>query len=153
MLKKIQSFFETHFMLEESGDQAIEHQLNMAAAALLIEMTLQDDEAHEAEVESVKQHLMTELGLSEVETHDLYTLAEAEKHESTDYHQFTRLIAERYSQAQKIRLIESLWEVAFADQVLDKYEEHMVRKIADLIYVPHREFIQARHRVEERLGL
>ncbi len=153
MLKKIQSFFETYFMLEESSEKASEHQLHMAAAALLIEMSLQDDESHEAEVETVKQHLMTELGLSEVETSELYALAEAEKHESTDYHQFTRLIAEHYSQEQKIRLIESLWEVAFADQVLDKYEEHMVRKIADLIYVPHREFIQARHRVEERLGL
>ncbi len=151
MLKKIQTFFKNNFMLEDGRAQASEHQLNMAVAALLIEMTLQDDETHEAEVESVKQHLTTELGLSESETDELYALAEAEKHESTDYHQFTRLIAEHYSQAQKIKLIESLWEVAFADNVLDKYEEHMVRKIADLIYVPHKEFIKARHRVEGRI--
>lgn len=151
MLKKIQLFFETHFTLEETGGETVEHRLNLAAAALLVEMSFQDDKVNELEVKAVKQAMVTQLGLSEDEINELYKLAEEEKHQATDYHQFTSLIAKHYTQAQKIGLIEALWQVAFADNVLDKHEEHMVRRISDLIYVSHKDFLQARHRVEKRL--
>jgi len=148
MLKKIQAFFEKNFIMDGSPAVPVEQQLNMAAAALMIEMMLQDDQIDDSEIATVKNMLTQQFNLSETEAQDLYELAEAEKHQATDYHQFTSLIAEHYSQPQKIQLIESLWRVAFADNVLDKYEEHMVRKISDLIYVPHKDFIKARHRVE-----
>ena len=152
MLKKIQAFFEKNFQLNQHDELQIEHRVNLAAAALLIEMTLQDHKVNEVELRAVNQALIEKLGLQQKEAEELYRLAEEEKKQATDYHQFTRLIAQHYSQPQKIKLIEALWEVAFADKVLDKYEEHMVRRIADLIYVPHKEFIQARHRVEQRLN-
>lgn len=148
MLKKIQEFFDSHFMSSESDAESIEHQLNLAAAILLIEMAVQDDHAHELEVSAVKKALKNQLKLSEDEIHELYVLADEEKHQATDYHQFTKLIAKHYTQPQKIKLIEALWQVAFADNVLDKYEEHMVRRISDLIYVSHKDFIQTKHRVE-----
>lgn len=150
MLKKIQSFFETHFSLTEQSQEPSEHQLHLAAAALLIEMSFQDEEVNSSETDAVKR-VLSGLGLTDKEVAELYELAEIEKHQATDYHQFTQLISEHYSQQQKIQLIESLWEVAYADNQLDKYEEHMVRRISDLIYVSHKDFIQARHRVEERL--
>ena len=148
MLTKIKSFFETYFIEESVGSVSISHQLNIAGAALLIEMVLQDDEINEQEVAVVKSSLITEFDLSQQEADELYQLAEEENHQSTDYHQFTKLIAEHYTQPQKIKLIESLWKIAFADNVLDKYEEHMLRRISDLIYVSHKDFIQAKHRVE-----
>ena len=150
MLKKIQIFFEKSFILDRSPAVPVEQQLNLAAAALMIEMILQDDQIDESEVVAVKSTLTKQFNLSVAEAQNLYELAEAEKHQATDYHQFTSLIAEHYTQPQKIQLIESLWRVAFADNVLDKYEEHMVRKISDLIHVSHKDFIQARHRVESR---
>ena len=52
-----------------------------------------------------------------------------------------------------MKVIEHLWEIAFADSRLDKYEEHMVRKIAGLIYVEHKDFINAKLRVKKRLGI
>ena len=148
MIKKIQSFFEKNFMADSVSPVVVEHQLNLAASALLIEMVLQDDHVDEKEVAAVKKLLTDQFELSAEETESLYALAEEEKHQATDYHQFTKLIAEHYTQPQKVQLIESLWRVAFADQVLDKYEEHMVRRISDLIHVSHKDFIQARHRVE-----
>lgn len=151
MLKKIQVFFETHFSLEETGGEAVEHRLNLAAAALLVEMSFQDDKVNELEVKAVKQAMVVQLGLSESEINELYKLAEEEKHLATDYHQFTSLIAKHYTQPQKIGLIEALWQVAFADNVLDKHEEHMVRRISDLIHVSHKDFLQARHRAEKGL--
>jgi len=128
-----------------------EHQLNLAAAALLVEMILQDDNVDKTEVAEVKRLLVTQFAIPEAEMESLYALAEEEKHQSTDYHEFTSLIAKHYTQPQKIQLVESLWRVAYADQVLDKYEEHMVRRISDLIYVSHKDFIQAKHRVESAL--
>ena len=150
MLKKIQAFFETHFSLDETTGVSVEHQLNLAAAALLIEMSFQDDEVHEKEKAAVKQVMSKQLELSENEISELYTLAEEEKHQATDYHQFTSLITQHYTQPQKINLIESLWKVAYADNVLDKHEEHMVRRISDLIHVSHKDFLQAKHRVEQQ---
>ena len=152
MLKKIQEFFESKFLPSEENKISVEHQLNLAAAALLVEMSFQDNEVDEAEVEAAKQSMIAHLGLSEDETHELYALAEAEKHQATDYHQFTQLISQHYTQPQKITLIESLWHVAYSDSKLDKYEEQMVRKICDLIHVSHKDFLQAKHRVEAKLN-
>jgi len=135
-------------MMDSVSATPDERQLNLAAAALLVEMILQDDHIDKAEVAEVKKLLVTQLGVSEAEMESLYALAEEEKHQATDYHQFTKLIASHYTQPQKIQLIESLWRVAYADQVLDKYEEHMVRRISDLIHVSHKDFIKAKHRVE-----
>jgi len=148
MLKKIQLFFDSNFSVKSTLVVPVEHQLNLAAAALLVEMVMQDEHIDEKEVEEVKKLLTNQFDISATEAESLYALAEEEKHKATDYHQFTKLIASHYTQAQKIQLIESLWRVAFADQVLDKYEEHMVRRISDLIHVSHKDYIQARHRVE-----
>ena len=63
--------------------------------------------------------------------------------------QHARLINDEFNREQKIHLIEQLWRVAFADQELDRYEEALVRKISELLHVPHRDFIQAKHRVQE----
>ena len=104
----------------------------------------------DVEVDAAKQSMISHLGLSADETHKLYELAEEEKHQATDYHQFTRLISQHYTQQQKIILIESLWAVAYSDSQLDKYEEQMVRKVCDLIHVSHKDFLQAKHRVEEK---
>ncbi len=135
-------------MAESAAAVPVEQQLNLAAAALMIEMVLQDEQIDEAEVKAVKKVLTDQFKLSAADAQSLYELAEEQKHQATDYHQFTRLIAGHYSQPQKVQLIESLWRVAFADNTLDKYEEHMVRRISDLIHVSHKDFIQARHRVE-----
>lgn len=134
--------------MPETAAAPVEQQLNLAAAALLIEMILQDDDIDAAEISAVQQTLIKQFKLSEVEAQSLYKLAEEENKQATDYHQFTTLITEHYSQPQKIQLVESLWRVAFADNVLDKYEEHMVRRISDLIHVSHKDFMQARHRIE-----
>ena len=86
-------------------------------------------------------------GLEPAEAEELIGLAEAEHADSTDYFQFTRLINDHYDYARKIRVVEALWRVAFADQELHKYEEHVIRRLAELLYVSHKDFINAKHRV------
>lgn len=153
MLDKIKTFFDTFFAASDEATASVEHQLNLAAAALLLEMSAQDQKVSEREIATVRQALLAHLDVSEHELDELYQLAQEEKQEATDYHQFTRLIAEHYDQDKKVHLVELLWRVAFADAELDKYEEQMVRKICDLIYVSHKDYLQTKLRVMEELGL
>ena len=145
MLKKIKQYFEDKFTDVEEQD--LEHELRLATAALMIEMMLDDGQTHEAEELVLKKRLITTFDLTEDEMQTLFELAHDEVKEAIDYHQFTSLMAKNFTQAQKIAVIENLWAIAYADNELDQFEELMVRKIADLIYVPHADFMQAKHRV------
>ena len=145
MLAVIQDFFDRCLAVDKEVD--IEHQLKLASAALLIEMMRQDHKVQETEREAVVQALKKKFHLGADETQELFSLAQQEAAEATDYYQFTNLIARHFTQQQKIKLIEYLWVIAYADMHLDPLEEHMIRRIADLIYVSHRDLIKAKHKV------
>ena len=103
-------------------------------------------------VEAVEQDIIFSLihqnfSLSTEQTTSLLALAEQQRKQATDYFQFTSLINKGYSLEQKVGLIEALWKIAFIDGVLDMNEEYLVRKIADLLYVPHTAFIMAKNRI------
>lgn len=151
MLKAIREFFDSRMQPAGAPTDA-EHAVRLATAALLVEMTRQDEAVHAVEREAVVAAVCRKFELSADEAETLVGLAEAELRESTDYHQFTSLINKGFTPEQKVKVIELLWRVAYADGRLDPYEEHMVRKIADLIYVPHAAFIAAKHRVVGGLG-
>ncbi len=149
MLKAIKMFFEQNISIELAVDNQ-DHQLKLATAALLVEMMHQDEQVLETEQQAVRQALKENFTLSDEESTELCHLAQQELKNATDYYQFTKLIAEHFSQQQKIKVIELLWQVAYADNHLDAYEDHMVRRIADLIYVPHQDFIQTKLRVQNQ---
>jgi uncharacterized tellurite resistance protein B-like protein len=86
------------------------------------------------------------MGLSGETVAELLRCAERERADSTDYYQFTSLINGEYDGARKAELIELMWRIAYADDALHRYEEHLIRKIAELLYVPHSAFIAAKHR-------
>lgn len=150
MLTTIKKYFDQHLSTQPGED--LEHQLKLATAALLVEMMQQDEHEHENEKQAIRAALQSKFALSESETEDLYQLARQEVAEATDYFQFTNLIARNFSQQQKIKVIEFLWTIAYADNSLDAYEEHMVRRIADLIYVSHKDFMQTKHKVQQKLA-
>ena len=150
MLKKIKEFFEQNISLETEVD--IEHRLKLATAALMIEIMKQDGETKIEEVESVKKSLQTKFELTKKEIDELFTLAREESKQSVDLYQFTSLIREHFSQEKKIKTIEYLWTVAYADNHLDAHEEHLIRRIADLLYVTHQDFMKAKHKVQNNLN-
>jgi len=145
MLQKIKSFFENKINSAEEQDP--EHALRLATAALMIEMMLNDGETHELEESVLKQRLQKIFDLSASETSELFELGHSEVKDAVDFHQFTTLIAKNFSQQKKIQVIEHLWAVAYADSILTPYEELMVRRISDLIFVSHADFINAKHRI------
>jgi len=149
MIQKIKQFFEQNISAPEESNT--EQQLQLATAALFIEMMLQDGKVHAEEKISVKNAIKNCFEITDNEADELFELAEDELKHSTDYYQFTQLINNNYTQAQKVIVIEKLWTIAYADSHLDDFEEHMVRKISELIYVPHTQFIKTKLKVQEKL--
>ena len=144
----IKQFFETRvFVSSISVEEWTEHELQMATVVLLVEMIHMDDEIKAEELDTVFRLIRVKFSLTPEDTTSLISLAEEHRKNATDYYQFTSVINKGFSFEQKLKLIECLWEVAFADGELDMYEEHMVRKIADLIHIPHSALIKIKSRV------
>lgn len=149
MLNAIKQFFEQNMSPEQPEDT--DHQLKLATAALLIEMMQQDGKTTEDEIHAVKSALQTKFELTESETGTLFDLAKEEARQATDFHQFTRLIHSHFPEEKKIKIVEYLWTIAYSDNELDAHEEHMIRKISDLLYVSHKDMLKTKHKVQERL--
>ena len=147
MIIKIKRFFETHLMLVE-GSETIdtEHRLKLTSAALMLEVMQADGEVQASEKDHIEKLLQQQYGLNNDEVDELIQLAHEERTGATDYFQFASLINQHYSQDQKIQLIEPFWQLAYADQEIDRHEEHLVRKLSELLHVPHSAFIQSKHR-------
>lgn len=148
MLRAIQEFFQERLAPDQSGKHS-PHSLQLATAALLFEMLRADFDEHPDERAALERALQESFSLSVEETRRLAELAEQEASDAVSLYQFTGLINQHFPAADKVQVIEMLWRVAYADGCMDRYEEALVRKIADLIHVPHRDFIQAKHRVQE----
>lgn len=125
---------------------ASQHALHVATAALLLEMMRMDSSVTAAETATVARALQTRFGLDAAQLDTLLALAAEEARQATDYFQFTSLINKHFSQEQKIQVVENLWQVAFADGHLDAHEQHFMRKIADLLYISHADYVAAKQR-------
>lgn len=148
MLKAILDFFNQNL---SAGDTAAQnrHRLDVATAALLIEVARMDTQVSDKERDQVLSSIGKRFHLTDDEATRLMDLAQAQASQATDYYQFTSLINQHFSQEEKYRIIEQLWEVAYADGRLDMYEEHYIRKIADLLYVPHAQYIATKLKVRD----
>lgn len=155
MIDQIRRFFD-HYIQPSTDNEDVDrdHAMRCATAALMLEMTHMEAE-HSAQLgrDLVAALVREDFGLSPEEAEALLACAEAERRDATDYFQFTRLINDHFTAEEKVSLIEALWRVAYADQRLSSLEEHLVRKVAELIYVPHSAFIGAKHRAEAERGL
>jgi uncharacterized tellurite resistance protein B-like protein len=148
MLKKIQAFFSA----EESEDLDAEAALHLAAAVLLIEVAKSDHTLRDAEIERLKGVLRREWGLGESDLSDLVRVAQDTADAHASLHEQIALINGNFSAQQKLNLLRGLWEVAYANNELHHHEELLIRRLADLMYVSHTDFIRSKHRVLEAKG-
>jgi uncharacterized tellurite resistance protein B-like protein len=128
-------------------------EMQLAAAALLVEAATMDQEFDAAERETITRLVCARFGLARHEAEDLLARAERAVAGSTQLLPFTRVVKDRFSYEERIQLMEMLWEVVYADGRLHDYEAHLLRRIGGLIYVPDKERGAARKRVLARLGL
>jgi uncharacterized tellurite resistance protein B-like protein len=126
-------------------------ELQTAVAVLLVEAARRDDTFDTVERTAIERLLAQKFALSPEATRQLLAQAEATADRTSQLHPFTRLAVERMDPQQRIRLIEMLWEVAYADGILDPEEDALVRRIAGLVYVSDSDRVAARQRVLQRL--
>jgi uncharacterized tellurite resistance protein B-like protein len=151
MLSAIREFFEAHMASSSTEDDA-RQAIRLATAALLVEVGRLDREIDATERAAMLRAVREKFDLGAHDAETLIGLAEAEARAATDYYQFTSLINRHFSQEQRERVIELMWRVAYADAELSAHEQHVMRKIADLLYVPHSAYIAAKLRARDGAG-
>ena len=141
MINRINQLFSQQF---ETGPNAEQQQkaIQTATAALLIEVSKADYELSDEEREQVITTLTSKFELEPAMLDELMELAHEQLDINHSLYPFTRLVNDHYSYEQKLALIQGMWEVAYADGNLHVYEEHLIRKVAELIYLKHQDFVR-----------
>ena len=120
------------------------HTLQLSTAVLLVEVMRAEPDLKDSERDAVITALRRKFALSDDELERLMELAHETARTAYDYQRFTGLMNERFTQDQKINVVEAMWEVAFADKHLDANEHHVISKVAGLLHVTHGEYIAAK---------
>ena len=143
MLGKFIQLFST-----SEGDHlhAGSNRTQIAATALMVELCRADQKIDENELKTIISIACNTFSLSPEEANVLLDEAKENNQLAVSLYEFTDIINRQCQKKEKIDLIENMWRVALADQSIDRYEEHLIRKIADLIYVNHSDFMRAKHR-------
>lgn len=141
MINKIKAFFAKNVI--ETDDSSLSGE-QLATAALLIEVMVIDGNLGEDELASISNTLAEMLELSTEQVDELILLSRDEVAEATSLYQFTREINAHYDHDKKINLMTAMWRVAFADGRLDKHEEGIIRRVADLLHIRHSEYIKCK---------
>jgi uncharacterized tellurite resistance protein B-like protein len=147
MLNSIRDFFQRTLAPAPDGEPS-GHSVEVATAALLVEVVRCDAGISAEERNEVLLAVRDDFGLSADEAETLMRLAEDEVRQASGLYQFTSLINRHYSAEQKVRVIERLWRAALADAHISAHENHVMRRVADLLHVPHGDYIAAKRRAQ-----
>ncbi|HQR54619.1 MAG TPA: TerB family tellurite resistance protein [Burkholderiaceae bacterium] len=150
MLTSIRDFFDRHIGAAPAPNER--HTIELATAALLVEVARVDQGASADERAAVLRAVRGKFELTHEEAERLITLAEEEMKQASDYFQFTSLINRHFTQEQKQRVIELMWRVAYSDDNLSAHENHLMRKVADLLHITHGDYIAAKMRAQAGSG-
>jgi uncharacterized tellurite resistance protein B-like protein len=143
MLNKLNNFL-TSIIVPTNADSRPEHTLQLATAVLLIEVMKSDADEAPQEQAAILKILKERFALSDAEVTQLTELGHRTAKSANDFQQFTSRINRELNPSEKIRIIEYMWQVAYADGVISAHENHLMRKIADLLYIPHSDYITAK---------
>lgn len=137
----------------DTSTQAREAEVRLATAVLLVEVLRAEPTLDATERAAVVSALRMRFGLSDDEVAPLIELAQSTAQTAYDYQRFTSQLNERFTQQQKIQVVEAMWQVAYADAHLDANENHVISKVAGLLHVTHGEYIAAKMRAKAVAGL
>ena len=150
MLKSIQNIFKRKE--NEPAVDSKKSEQELTYASLLIEVINSDNKFDDRERDKLLEILSSKLGINKEELDNFTELAQKKSEDSTSLYEFTREINDQYEYEEKVSLITDLWGVAYSDGKLDKYEDYVIRKIADLIYVSHADFIKSKLKVKNAIN-
>ena len=137
------NFFKKIFQNEESEDPTIDDKTSTKACiALLLETSMADEILDESELIALKNTLQKDFQINEDEIDELIDLAKENVEDSTSLYEFTRDINDNFDAAERVKLIESMWKIAYADGHLEVNEEKLIRRLAELIMIKDMEVLK-----------
>lgn len=145
MLNKLNAFLSS-IIPPANIESRPEHTLQLATAVLLIEVMQADADSTDLEQAAVLEILKERFDLSDAEVAQLSELGHQTATAANDFHQFTSLINRELELSEKVRIIEYMWQVAYADNQISAHENHLMRKMADLLHISHGDYIAAKMR-------
>ncbi len=148
MIGKLKTLFEQIGAKGKNASITSPISKNLITAALMIEVMQADFSLDEREQQAFISVLKQSFDLDENEVIELEELAHAKVEEATSLYEFTRQINDNFSAGEKLELIKNMWRVAFADGEIDRYEDGVIRRVAELIYVAHSDFIRMKLEVK-----
>ena len=153
MLRTLKDLFNA-VLPPQAGPAAVpdEHALQLATAVLLVEVMRASAEIGDAERRAVLTALHEKFSLSADESERLLELAGRTAREATDFFGFTSRINESFGMEQKLRMVELMWRVAYADGTLSAHENHVLWKVSDLLHIPHGAYVSAKMRARDAAG-
>lgn len=142
MIKRIKDLLSNFSNQEEVIEDEKISSLDKACSALLIEVAYADKVFDESEINSLRESLKETYDIDEQIIDELISEAKKTVDESTSLYEYTRVVNDEFNYSDKLELLSRIWKLAFADGNLDKYEDHLIRKISDLIHISHSDFIK-----------
>lgn len=149
MINKIKDLITKFGKEEEIQEESNLTLLNNSCAALLVEIAFADKDFDETEKASLKQSLIETYAIDESDIEEIIRDAEDTVSESTSLYGYTSIVNTEFQYEDKLKLLRNLWKIAYADGYLDKYEEHLLRKISDLIHISHSDYINIKLEIRE----
>ena len=148
MIDVVKRFFgKTTTEVSKDANQNTTHDIRVATCALFVEIARIDEKFTAAEMETILSILKQKYGLSPDHADALIAEAERELEKSVDLWQFTKLINENYSNEEKIKLIEILWQIVYVDGKMDQHEHYLMNKLQNLLRLTHDQLITAKLKV------
>jgi len=133
---------------QDGGQATTEHDIRIATCALFLEISQIDGEFSDSERDQIIETLKQDYSLSDDHAHELFEASKEELNNSVDLWQFTNLINKNYTSEEKIRIIETIWRIAYTDGLLDKHEDYLARKLVSLLRLTHKQLIDAKLKVK-----
>lgn len=147
MLNRLKDFLGT-LTTPETVRASDEQALQLATAVLLIEVMRSDGNIAPEEQAKVQALLKAHFRLTNEQVLQLVAHGDRHAREAYDFQRFTSLINSELDLPERVRIIEFMWQVAYADNELSAHENHLMRKIADLLYIPHGDYVHAKMRAK-----
>ncbi len=149
MIELLKNLFTGDSDASRATDMPDNRKLAIAATALMVQLSRVDRNEDERELQAIVDCAVEAHEVTPEDARAILDNARSQADDATSLYEFTGQLNDMLDQAGKRRILESIWRVAFADGRIDKYEEHMIRRMADLLHLNHREYMESRYRAEQ----
>ena len=153
MFKSLQDFFSNSNSSQDVNNDSSDADLKLAAATLMLEVVRADGQVDDTEIMTMRKLLDQQFQLDDTAIDNMLELAHETSEDAICLQRFTREICNNWGHAKRLRLLEHLWQIALADEIIDAHERHLIRKLAGLLYLNDSEVARAKAAARISLGL